>query len=196
MRPLLVLLALVVTVAAVPVDAAAGSAAITTVDLTLRSGDTLVPAERDRRFTLVGLHWQGSGSVLFRTRSLEGRWTTWRPAAPEDEDGPDLGSGEERSRTGWRVGNPWWVGPSDRLEMRKVGRVGRVRAHLVWSPAIEVPLRVPALTTESAADRRAPPGRKRSSDAARRPTGRTSGSPLFTTPPGGTTTRELRLPRS
>ena len=47
------------------------------------------------RFTLAGIHWRGSGSVTFRTRSLAGRWSEWRPAAPEDEDGPDLGSRRE-----------------------------------------------------------------------------------------------------
>jgi N-acetylmuramoyl-L-alanine amidase len=50
----------------------------------------------------------------------------------------------------WRLGNPWWVGPSDRLQARTVGRVARVRAHLVWSPEIRVPLRFPAATTRPA----------------------------------------------
>ena len=33
------------------------------------------------RFTLAGVHWQGPGRVAFRTRSLAGRWSGWRPAA-------------------------------------------------------------------------------------------------------------------
>ena len=97
-------------------------------------------------FSLAGVHWRGLGKVLFRTRSLEGRWSAWRPAAPEAEDRPDGGSPELRLRKGWRLGNPWWVGPSDRIETRTVGRVSRVRAHLVRSPELRVPFRVPAAT--------------------------------------------------
>jgi N-acetylmuramoyl-L-alanine amidase/FlgD Ig-like domain len=87
-----------------------------------------------QRFDLVGLHWQGSGSVLFRTRSLAGRWTAWRRAAPEDEDQPDRGTGETRARRAWRLGNPYWVGPSDRLEWRLRGTVTRLKAWYVSSP--------------------------------------------------------------
>ena len=91
------------------------------------------------KFNLVGLHWQGSGAVLFRTRSISGRWSAWRAAAPEDEDGPD--GGRERSRPGWRIGNPFWTGPSKRLQVRTRGRVSRVRAHYIWSRVQNVPLR-------------------------------------------------------
>jgi flagellar hook assembly protein FlgD len=104
----------------------------------------------DSRFTLAGIHWRGSGSVRFRTRSLAGRWSEWRQAAPEDEDGPDLGSRESRIRSGWRLGSPWWVGPSNRIEVRTRGQVGRVRAQLVWSPALRVPFRTPAATVTPA----------------------------------------------
>ena len=100
-----------------------------------------------RRFTLVGIHWRGPGSVQLRTRSLEGRWSRWRQAAPEADDGPDPGSSEAASRAGWRIGSPWWVGPSDRLETRTTGRVSRVRAYLVWSPELGVPYRAPAATS-------------------------------------------------
>ena len=102
------------------------------------------------RFTLAGIHWKGAGSVVFRTRSVEGRWSAWRPAAPEDEDGPDDDSPELRASAGWRVGNPWWVGPSDRIEARTLGNVARVRAHLVWSPELRIPFRVPAATQQPA----------------------------------------------
>ena len=141
-RPLAVLFA--VLASAVVAPAALGS--VTSVELT--PGETRSVASRDSggRFTLAGVHWQGPGRVLFRTRSLEGRWSAWRPAAPEDEDGPDPGSSERRLAKLWRIGNPWWVGPSDRIETRTVGRVSRVRAHLVWSPELRVPYRVPAGT--------------------------------------------------
>jgi hypothetical protein len=45
-------------------------------------------------------------------------------------------------RRGWRIGNPWWVGPSDRVETRTTGRVSRIRAYLVWSPGLRVPYRL------------------------------------------------------
>jgi hypothetical protein len=83
------------------------------------------------RFDLVGLHWRGSGSVLFRTRSLTGHWTGWRDAAPED-DGPDVRTHEPRGG-GWNLGSPFWVGPSDRIQVRTSGRVSRVRAYYSWS---------------------------------------------------------------
>jgi hypothetical protein len=95
-------------------------------------------------FTMVGVQWQGSGSVSFRTRSVAGRWSAWRPAAPEAEDAPDHGSPERRARSGWRLGNPWWTGPSNAIEYRRRGEVRRVRASFVQSPTQAVP---PARTT-------------------------------------------------
>jgi N-acetylmuramoyl-L-alanine amidase-like protein len=148
MRRLLVLILVLGTGYAAPSALAASSAAVTTVDLSARGGKTLAGAESKRRFTLVGLHWRGAGRVVFRTRSLDGTWSSWRRAGPEGEDGPDFGSRERRRGTGWRTGNPWWVGLSDRLEIREVGRVERVRALLVWSPPVGVPMRVPAATEE------------------------------------------------
>src|SRR4051812_17393088 len=58
-----------------------------------------------RAFDLVGLHWRGPGSVLFRTHALGSSWTTWRVAAPEAEDLPDTGTRERRAGGGWRLGN-------------------------------------------------------------------------------------------
>ena len=122
---------------------------VTSVDLVPADARQLA-SPADSRFTLAGIHWRGSGSVTFRTRSLAGRWSEWRPAAPEDEDGPDLGSRESRTRSGWRLGSPWWVGPSDGIEVRTRGRVARVRAQLVWSPELRVPFRAPAATVTPA----------------------------------------------
>src|SRR5215210_4065872 len=92
------------------------------------------------RFTMVGLHWQGSGTVAFRTRSVDGRWSGWHPAAPEDEDRPDRHAAE-RSVPGWEVGNPYWAGLSDRLDVRTTGSVRRVRAYYVDSEPQGVPPR-------------------------------------------------------
>ncbi|HSC91153.1 MAG TPA: N-acetylmuramoyl-L-alanine amidase [Gaiellaceae bacterium] len=96
------------------------------------------------RFDLVGLHWRGPGAVEFRTRSLAGRWSAWRAAAPEDEDRPDRSS-LERTRPGWHAGNPYWTGASDRLEVRTRGRVARVRAWYVSSDVGGAPPRALSL---------------------------------------------------
>ncbi len=62
-------------------------------------------------------------------------------AAPEAEDRPDVGTDERARLASWRLGNPWWVGPSDRIEYRLRGKVTRLRAYFVWSPPAGVPAR-------------------------------------------------------
>jgi hypothetical protein len=116
------------------------TATLAVVDVPL-AGHRAPALSAERRFTMIGLHWRGSGSVAFRTRSTGGRWSAWRPAAPEVEDAPDLSSAEARRRGGWRIGNPWWAGAADRFEVRTRGRVTAVRAFTVWSPAVHVPSR-------------------------------------------------------
>jgi hypothetical protein len=137
------LLAAAVILLAVPGVAAAGTTGMTTRELSLPGMRTSSSVEAPGRFELVGLHWQGPGDVLFRTRSVGARWSAWRPAAPEEEDRPD--DGAEPARPGWRAGNPYWVGPSDRLEYRVRGRVTRLRAHFVTSTAPAAPPRTLAL---------------------------------------------------
>ena len=92
------------------------------------------------RFDMVGLHWRGPGSVEFRTRSLAGRWSAWQLAAPEAEDLPDHPS------PGWRLGNPYWVGASDRIAYRLRGRVTRLRAYFIQSTEERIPLRRVSMT--------------------------------------------------
>jgi hypothetical protein len=140
------LLAALGAVLAAGAFAPTGIASVRAVELTPDGDRALASRELASPFTLAGVHWRGPGRVLLRTRSLEGAWSEWRPAAPADEDGPDLGSGELRLRRGWRIGNPWWVGASDGIETKTVGRVSRVRAYLVWSPELRVPYRIPAAT--------------------------------------------------
>jgi hypothetical protein len=111
------------------------------------SSERVSTAGVDGRFTLVGVRWRGAGRVQLRTRSAGGEWSPWRSAAPEPEDAPDPGSPEAARRRGWKVGSPWWVGPSTRLETRAVGRVTRIQAQLVWSPESRVPYRAPAATS-------------------------------------------------
>ncbi len=101
-------------------------------------GTRVLNGDAPRRFNLVGVSWRGEGSVWLRTRSTAGRWTGWRPAAPEAEDVPD-------GRHAWRYGNPYWTGPSTAVRYRFRGRVTRLRANFVWSVADAVPLRTLSL---------------------------------------------------
>ena len=119
--------------------AALAEATLTMREVPLHGERTLAAATRE--FDMVGLHWRGSGSVRFRTRSLAGSWSAWRSAAPESEDLPDELSPETRATRGWRVGNPYWTGASDRIAYRLRGRVLRLRAYFVRSPEERIPLR-------------------------------------------------------
>ena len=85
-------------------------------------------------FTMVGIHWQGSGDVSFRTATEEGAWSAWRSARPEEEDGPDATSPEGEASRGWKVGNPWWTGEASRIQYSVSGSVTRLRTFFVWSP--------------------------------------------------------------
>ena len=114
--------------------AAFGEASLTMRDVPLHGERTLAAAQ-PARFDMVGLHWQGPGSVEFRTHSIRGRWSAWQPAAPEAEDLPD-----HPSRS-WHLGNPYWVGASDRMSYRLRGRVTRLRAYFIESPEERIPLR-------------------------------------------------------
>ena len=142
----LALLGLVV-VAVAPAPANAAEATLVTRDLPVSGARVLASARAPERFHLVGLHWQGPGRVNFRTRSLTGRWSRWHAAAPEAEDAPDARSAESARSGRWKLGNPYWTGPSDRIRYRLRGRVTRLRAHYVWSPVDETPVR--ALATAS-----------------------------------------------
>ena len=137
----LALLAVAVPALALPQPAQAEDATITSREVPLGGQRTLASSQPPARFNLVGLHWRGPGSVQFRTRSVAGRWSAWNDAAPEAEDRPDAGTQERARKGSWRLGNPWWVGASDRIEYRLRGRVTRLRAHFVWSPTTTVPAR-------------------------------------------------------
>jgi len=86
-----------------------------------------------QEFNLVGLHWQGSGAIWFRTLATGGGWSGWQLAAPEAEDAPDLGSPERAARRGWKLGSPYWTGPASSIQYRFQGRVERLRAYFIWS---------------------------------------------------------------
>ncbi len=124
-----------------PGAAKAAEATIVFQDLPVGAVRMPAAAVAPARFDLVAFHWQGPGHVLFRTRTQAGRWSAWRRADPEAEDLPDARSAEARGRPGWHLGNPYWVGPSDRVVYRLVGDVRRLRAWYVWSPVTRRPVR-------------------------------------------------------
>ena len=149
---------------ALPATARAEETTLVTRELPVGSARSLAAAQAPARFNLVGLQWQGSGRVSFRTRGLDGRWSRWRPAAAED-DAPDIRSAEAARRKAWRLGNPYWTGPSNRIGYRLSGRVRRLRAHFVWSPVEdERPRSIATASTPSVVTR----GSWRASEAIRR----------------------------
>jgi hypothetical protein len=128
----------------VPSSAFAAEPALVTRDVPLH-GERAPASASASTFDLVGLHWQGAGDVFFRTRSLGGGWSAWRHAMPAPPDLPDAGTAEAGSARRWKLGNPYWVGPSDGIQYRLRGRVVRLRAHFVRSRAYAVPVRTTAI---------------------------------------------------
>jgi N-acetylmuramoyl-L-alanine amidase len=118
-----------------------GAVSMTVREVPLHSGGRTLASVAPTHFDLVGLHWRGPGSVEFRTRSLAGRWSGWHTAAPEAEDLPDAFTAESRAAQGWRLGNPYWTGASDRIAYRLRGRVTKLRAYFITSPEERVPMR-------------------------------------------------------
>jgi hypothetical protein len=129
---------LLVAVAAVLAFPAAawGEVTLVTRDLPVSGARTLAATEAPSRFNLLGLHWRGSGRVFFRVRGARG-WSPWREADAEPGDLPDHGTRESRRLRGWRIGNPWWTGTAERVQVRTRGPVQRIRGHFVWSPEEE-----------------------------------------------------------
>ena len=140
------LLLLALLALAVPAPAAAGLTTLEVRDVALGGARSESSAGSTRPFQLVGVHWQGSGSVSLRTRSVGGTWSPWRLVAEADHDAPDAGSAEARPTRRWRKGAPLWVGAATRVELRTRGRVLRARTLLVRSPVSLVPLRTTAAT--------------------------------------------------
>ncbi len=134
---------------AFPGAASAGIASISSYELPLegeRSTAATVPAQE---FELLGLHWRGTGGLRYRVHRASG-WTAWRSVEAESADAPDRASAEGRRAGGWRLSSGIWVGRSDRIEVQRVGRVGRVRVFTVRSPVVRVPLRTPAAAGQPA----------------------------------------------
>jgi hypothetical protein len=161
------LLAVIAAALAFPASALA-EVQLVTQDVPLDGGRAL--AARSPVFDMVGVRWQGPGDVLFRTRSTHGRWSAWREAMPEPLDLPDANTAEGRSARTWKLGNPFWVGPSNAIQYRLRGRVARLRASFVQSPVQSVPLRTVSIAGSPRLTPRAAWG---ANEAIRR------GSPLF-----------------
>lgn len=153
--PLPIAAVLVAAVVVSPAPATTPGPTMTAVDVPLHGKRTLSASGSQGLFDVVGLHWQGRGTVWFRTRTLAGRWSAWHGAAPEAEDLPNSGSAEAQRARGWRLGNPWWTGPSNRIEYRLRGDVRRLRAYFVRSPREALPTRtlsvaaVPAIVSRA-----------------------------------------------
>jgi flagellar hook assembly protein FlgD len=112
-------------------------------ELPLSGARMLASSRAPVRFDMVGLHWQGSGHVLFRTRKLSGRWSRWQAA--DADTLPDASSAEFALARRWHLGGVVWTSPSDRIEWRAAPGIRRLRAFFVWSPPILVPERTVSL---------------------------------------------------
>jgi hypothetical protein len=101
---------------------------VRTRDVPLQGSSRTLSA-RTSPFNLLGLHWQGSGRVWFRTRA-GGSWSAWQEAVVHE-------LADEEGATGdWRLGTPVWLGGSGatEVEYRVAGDVRALRAHEGWSP--------------------------------------------------------------
>jgi N-acetylmuramoyl-L-alanine amidase/FlgD Ig-like domain len=130
-RPLLLVVALA---ALTPSTASAQEVRVVVRDVPLDVARASTARSAPLSFTMVGIHWRGTGKVWFRTAKEAGRFGPWRLAQPEGEDMPDAGSAELDPRAGWRIGNPWWTGGAHRIRYRVSGEVTRLRAYFVDSP--------------------------------------------------------------
>ena len=129
-RPLMLVVAFA---ALAPGTATAQDVRVVARDVPLDAARTSAARPAPLAFTMIGIHWQGSGRVWFRTAARPGHYGPWRPAQPEAEDMPDAGSDELDRQAGWRIGSPWWTGPARWVQYRVSGHVSRVRAFFVDS---------------------------------------------------------------
>src|SRR4051812_49765699 len=95
-----------------PAPAHAADVSMAVRDVPLHGARSLAASAPPQRFDLVGLHWQGRGSVEFRTQSAAGRWSGWRPRAPRGGDPPAAGPAAAAASGARRVGDPGWTGPA------------------------------------------------------------------------------------
>src|SRR2546423_1258312 len=103
-----VFLAVATAALAAPAFALAAGPTLTMREVPLHAARTSAAATP--RFNMVGLHWRGSGSVSFRTRSIAGPWSSWRTA---DDD-----RHVERS---WHLGDLVWTRAASAIRLRLPG---------------------------------------------------------------------------
>jgi len=113
---------------ALPGTALAGNVTMVSRDVPL-GGRALAAASAPMRFDMLGLHWQGSGGVSYRTRSAAGRWGAWRDA---DGDLP-------QTSPPWHFGGLDWTGEADAVQFRTHGPITRLRAYYLWSRTLHEP---------------------------------------------------------
>ena len=122
--------ALLTLITALALPAAAQAADVTMVWRDVPLGPRALQAVAPPiRFNMIGLHWQGSGSVSYRTRASSGEWRAWMTA--DADSGPDVGSRE--SHPNWHDGNLDWAGASSGVQFRLHGDVTRLRSYYLWS---------------------------------------------------------------
>ena len=87
-------------------------------------------------FDLVGLHWRGIRSRPLpdaaRRRGLE----QVAPLGAGGRRSPGPQHCEAKRSRGWHLGNPFWVGRSERIQYRVGSRVTRLRAFFVRTPLL------------------------------------------------------------
>jgi flagellar hook assembly protein FlgD len=121
----------------VPTPAQAGDVSMRVRDVQL-AGRVLDAAGPAGNFNMLGLHWIGAGSVLYRTRALHGRWRAWRAADSDNRSGA------------WHDGNLDWTGASSSVQFRVTGTVRRLRSYELWSRVEGAPGRAVASAEEPA----------------------------------------------
>ncbi|HWB23793.1 MAG TPA: N-acetylmuramoyl-L-alanine amidase [Gaiellaceae bacterium] len=134
--------ALIASAIALVFPAAAQAGLVTMVSRDVPLGPrALQAAVPPMRFNMIGIHWQGSGQVEYRTESVHGTWSSWIVA--DADTGPDEGSSEQRSA--WHDGNLDWVGASQQVRFKTEGQVSRVRAYYLNSRITKQPARTLAV---------------------------------------------------
>jgi N-acetylmuramoyl-L-alanine amidase len=134
--------ALIASAIALVFPSAAQAGLVTMVSRDVPLGPrVLQSAAAPMRFNMIGVHWQGSGEVDYRTESVQGKWGAWITA--DDDSGPDAAS-SERSKT-WRDGGLDWVGASEQVQFQTHGAVSRVRAYYLFSRVTKKPVRTTAV---------------------------------------------------
>jgi hypothetical protein len=123
------LLAAMVLALAVPAAASAGLVTMHVSEVPLGGSRTLQSASPARRFDMLAVHWIGSGSVEYRTRSAGRGWRSWRTADGDDRTGA------------WHDGDLDWTGASVDAEFRTHGSVRRLRSYEVQSRVLAAPVR-------------------------------------------------------